>query len=200
MAVQVSPFRCCDNFKPKDLERAVPICAFFSMEPLQNSVYSITRPCCKGTPIPTDTPSFTAWKGCLSHSNLAYARALLENNNHVLTVAHERVLALNERLMEHHMSVYNHGQFEALIKSTLEENTWWINALLKGTDSTAIANIRRVCKPGFECITRRELAYKDFTDDGTESFTSLEIPIEVGDILVIYRDKVQKGKPAGSQA
>ena len=45
-----------------------------------------------------------------------------------------------------------------------------------------------VMKPGFPCITRRELAYNDISED-EDDFTRLHIPVEVGDEIRIYRQK-----------
>ena len=49
-----------------------------------------------------------------------------------------------------------------------------------------------VKKPGFPCITRRELAYNDISKD-EDDFTRLHIPVEVGDEIRIYRQKA--GEP-----
>jgi hypothetical protein len=45
---------------------------------------------------------------------------------------------------------------------------------------------RLVGKPGLRAIKRRELAYKDFEGD-EEGFTSLGIPVEIDDMIYIYR-------------
>jgi hypothetical protein len=51
-----------------------------------------------------------------------------------------------------------------------------------------------VMKPGFDCITRRELAYNDISEDG-DDFTRLNIPVEIGDEIRIYRQSKQAGEP-----
>ena len=51
---------------------------------------------------------------------------------------------------------------------------------------------RTVERPRFPCITRRELAYNDISNDDN-SFTRLGIPVEIGDEIRIYR----KGDPDG---
>ena len=60
-----------------------------------------------------------------------------------------------------------------------------------------LVHSRIVGKPRFDCIKRRELAYKDFSDDGTEDFTSLNISLQFGDEIRIYRKTMRRRDVVG---